>query len=195
MPTPTCSTCPQLATHGDGRIVVDAHQQTEVPGVWALGDVSSPYQLKHVANHESRVVQHNLLHPDAMIESDHRYVPHAIFSSPQVASVGLTEREAIAEGRPYVVGCEDYASIAFGWALEDRSGFAKLLADPETRQLLGGHVIGYDASSLLQPVIQAMQFGLDARRMARGQYWIHPSLPEVLENALLNLSLGPPPRR
>jgi mycothione reductase len=179
-----------VATHADGRIAVDANQRTTAPGVWALGDVSSVHLLKHVANHEERVVQHNLLHPDAMIESDHRFVPHAVFSSPQVASVGLTEREAVAQGRAYVVGREDYAGIAFGWALEDTSGFAKLLAEPHTGRLLGAHLIGYDASSLLQPLIQAMHFGLDAHRMARGQYWIHPALPELVENALLDLPLG-----
>ena len=81
----------------DGYVVVDEHQRTTADGIFALGDVSSHQQLKHVANHEARVVQHNLLHPDAMISSDHRFVPHAVFSGPQVASVGLTER---APGRP-----------------------------------------------------------------------------------------------
>src|SRR5690606_1082174 len=85
-----------------GRVVVDDHQLTTADGVFALGDVSSPYQLKHVANHEARVVQHNLLHPDSMIRSDHRFVPHAVFSDPQVASVGLTEAEAVEQGRDHV---------------------------------------------------------------------------------------------
>jgi mycothione reductase len=143
-----------------------------------------------VANHEARVVQHNLLHPDAPIASDHRFVPAAVFSSPQIASVGLTEEEAVERGVRHVAASQAYASIAYGWAMEDTTGFAKILADPDTGLILGAHIIGPQASSVIQPVIQAMSFGLDARTMARGQYWIHPGMPEVIENALLNLPLN-----
>ncbi len=175
--------------HPDGRVVVDEYQRTTADGIYAMGDLSSEHQLKHVANHEARVVQHNLLHPDAPVESDHRYVPAAVFSSPQIASVGLTEEQAVARGVRYVTASQDYAAIAYGWAMEDTTGFAKVLADPETGLILGAHIIGPQASSVIQPVIQAMSFGLDARSMARGQYWIHPGMPEVVENALLNLPL------
>ena len=172
-----------------GHVVVDSHQQTTADGVWALGDISSPFELKHVANHEARVVRHNLLQPTSPIEADHRFVPHAVFSSPQVASVGLTEQQAREQEVRYVTSTQDYAGIAYGWAMEDTTGFAKLLADPDTGKLVGAHIIGPQASTLIQPLIQAMSFDLDARRMARGQYWIHPALPELVENALLNLPL------
>ncbi|RKT73063.1 mycothione reductase [Saccharothrix variisporea] len=175
--------------HPDGRIVVDEYQRTSVEGIFALGDISSEYQLKHVANHEARVVQHNLLNPTDLKASDHRFVPAAVFSSPQIASVGLTEEQAGARGIRYVSASQAYASIAYGWAMEDTTGFAKVLADPATGQILGAHIIGPQASSVIQPIIQAMSFGLDARTMARGQYWIHPAMPEVIENALLNLPL------
>ncbi|MEJ2856319.1 MULTISPECIES: mycothione reductase [unclassified Saccharothrix] len=175
--------------HPDGRIVVDEHQRTSVEGIFALGDISSEYQLKHVANHEARVVQHNLLNPSDLKASDHRFVPAAVFSSPQIASVGLTEEQAGAKGIRYVAASQAYASIAYGWAMEDTTGFAKVLADPSTGQILGAHIIGPQASTVIQPIIQAMSFGLDARTMARGQYWIHPAMPEVIENALLNLPL------
>jgi mycothione reductase len=172
-----------------GHVVVDCFQQTTAEGVWALGDISSPFELKHVANHEARVVQHNLLNPSSPIEADHRFVPHAVFTSPQVASVGITEEEARERGIRYVIAKQDYAGIAYGWAMEDTTGFAKLIADPATGLLLGAHIIGPQASTVLQPLIQAMSFGLDARSMARGQYWIHPAMPELVENALLNLPL------
>jgi mycothione reductase len=173
----------------EGYVVVDAQQRTSAEGVWALGDISSPWQLKHVANHESRVVRHNLLNPDEPIESDHRFVPHAVFTSPQVASVGLTEDEAIERGLRYVTSTQAYSGIAYGWAMEDTTGFAKLLADPDTGLLIGAHIIGPQAATVIQPLIQAMSFGLDARSMAGGQYWIHPAMPEVVENALLSLPL------
>ena len=84
----------EVRTHDDGRVVVDEHGRTGAEGVFALGDVSSPYQLKHVANHEARVVAHNLVHPEDLQSFDHRFVPSAIFSHPQLATVGLTEAEA-----------------------------------------------------------------------------------------------------
>jgi mycothione reductase len=181
-----------ITTGPTGHVVVDEYQRTSVDGVYALGDISSPYELKHVANHESRIVQHNLLDPESPQASDHRFVPHAVFTSPQIASVGLTEREAIASNTRYVAATQNYADIAYGWAMEDTTGFVKLLADPATGQLLGAHIIGPQASTVIQPLIQAMSFGLDARTMARGQYWIHPGMPEVVENALLKLVLDDP---
>lgn len=181
-----------LALHPDGRIAVDGRQATSVPGVWALGDVSSPWQLKHVANHEARTVQHNLLHPDAPRASDHRYVPHAVFSEPRVASVGLTEQEAQTAGRAYVTATREYGGTAYGWAMEDTTSFTKILADPATGELLGAHIIGPEAPTLIQPLVQAMSFGLDARAMATDQYWIHPAMPEVIENTLLDLPLDDP---
>ncbi|GLZ31264.1 mycothione reductase [Lentzea sp. NBRC 105346] len=177
-----------IAQHDDGRVKVDEYQRTNVDGIYALGDISSDYQLKHVANHEARVVQHNLIN-DEKIRSDHRFVPAAVFSAPQIASVGLTEEQAKAKNIRYVTASQAYASIAYGWAMEDTTGFAKLLADPESGQILGAHIIGPQASTVIQPIIQAMSFGLDARSMARGQYWIHPAMPEIVENALLNLPL------
>ena len=179
-----------IATDGDGFIVVDERQRTNVEGVWAFGDVSSPSMLKHVANHEARVVQHNLLNPDAPMTSELGPIPHAVFGHPQVAAVGLTEVEARAAGFDVAVTVQEYGSTAYGWALEDTESCVKLVADKRTRQVLGAHILGPQASSLIQPVIQAMATGLDVPTMARGQYWIHPALPEVVENALLSLGLN-----
>ncbi|MFI5690233.1 mycothione reductase [Kribbella sp. NPDC051586] len=174
----------------EARVVVDKYQQTSVDGIYALGDVTTPHQLKHVANHEARVVKHNLLNPENRIESDHRFVPHAVFSSPQLASVGLTEEEAKERGITYVAAVHRYSDIAYGWAMEDTTGFAKILADPKTGQIIGAHIMGPQAPTVIQPIIQAMSFELDAYSMARGQYWIHPAMPEVIENALLKLDIG-----
>jgi mycothione reductase len=175
----------------DGRVVVDEYQRTTARGIFALGDVCSPYQLKHVANHEARVVQHNLNcdwdDTESMTAADHRYVPSAVFTDPQIACVGLTEYDAIAKGFKVVVKIQEYSGVAYGWAMEDTTGIVKLIAERGTGRLLGAHIMGYQASSIIQPLIQAMSFGLTAQEMARGQYWIHPALPEVVENALLGL--------
>ncbi|GAY16714.1 mycothione reductase [Mycobacterium sp. shizuoka-1] len=180
----------------DGLVVVDEYQRTTARGVFALGDVSSHYQLKHVANHEARVVRHNLLHDwddtENLMPSDHRFVPSAVFTDPQIACVGLTENEARAAGYDIKVKVQDFADVAYGWAMEDSTGIAKIVVERDSGTILGAHIMGHQASSLIQPLIQAMSFGLAGQDMARGQYWIHPALPEVIENALLALCGEPP---
>ncbi len=181
-----------LALHGDGRIVVDAQQRTSVDGVYALGDISSAYQLKHVANHEARVVAHNLAvdlgrEPGEMVASDHRFVPHAVFGHPQIAAFGPTRAELEAAGTAYVAKTQAFGDVAYGWAMEDTSGSLTVYADPASRRVVAAHCIGYQASTVIQPLIQAASFGHDALEVARGQYWIHPALAEVVENALLGL--------
>jgi mycothione reductase len=171
----------------DGLIVVDAYQRTTAEGVFALGDVSSREQLKHIANSDARVVQHNLLHPDSMIANERRFVPRAVFSMPQVASVGITEAEAAEQGIDYVVSKQDYGETAYGWAMEDTDHFVKVIADANSKLLLGAHIVGPQASALIQPLIHAMSFEQSAPEVARGQYWIHPAITEVIENVLLDL--------
>ena len=176
----------------EGRVRCDQHGRTAARGVWTLGDVSSPYQLKHVANHEQRVVQANLLKGwDAtdLDAFDHRYVPAAVFTHPQIAAVGLTEDEAREAGHDIAVKVQAYGDVAYGWAMEDTTGFCKLIAERGTGRLLGAHLIGPQAPTVIQPVIQAMHFGQTAHELARDQYWIHPAMPEVLENAILGLDI------
>jgi len=155
--------------------------------VWALGDITNPVQLKHVANHEARVVRHNLSHPDDPIRVDHRFIPHAVFGHPQVASVGLTERDCQRQQIPYRSHVQPFSSAAYGWAMEDTDSAVKVIAHTETRRLLGAHIIGPQASTLIQQLIQGMHFDLTVDQMARHQYYIHPALPEVVEQALLEL--------
>lgn len=176
----------------DGRVEVDAYQRVlaggEVrEGVFAFGDLSSPHQLKHVANHEQRIVRHNVLHPEQLRRSDTMPVPSGVFTHPHVAWVGMDEETARASGREVRVAVQEYASIAYGWALEDTTGFAKIIADAETTEILGAHLIGPEATTLIQLLIQAMSTGQTARDIATTQYWIHPAMPELIENALLQL--------
>lgn len=184
-----------VETDDDGRIVVDEHQLTTAEGVWALGDASSPEPLKHVANRDASVVRHNVSHDRAQwISSEHDLVPAAVFTHPQVAAVGMTEAEAREAHDDVVVARHDIADIAFGWAMAgeldddpEANGFVKLLARRSTGMLVGAHVVGPMASVLLQPLVMAMAHDLPVRGLAASQYWIHPALTEVVENALIDL--------
>lgn len=176
-----------VTVDGQGRIVTNEYYETNVPGIWALGDISNPHQLKHAANADARVVAYNVAHPATPRQRDDYAMPHAVFASPQVASVGLTELQVRAQGLPYLVGKRDFRDAAYGWAIEDTESFAKVMAHAETRQVLGAHIIGPHASILLQPLINAMRFGETIDQLAHETFYIHPSLPEVIEQAVLEM--------
>lgn len=171
----------------DGYVITDNTLSTGVDGIWALGDIRNSLQLKHLANLEARVVQHNLLHPDARRHIDERFVPHAVFTFPQIGAVGLTEQEAVARGLDVVVAVRDYGGTAYGWAMEDTTSCAKVIVDRESRLLVGAHVIGAQASILIQQLVQGMRFGLTVDDMAHDVIYPHPALSEVIENALLDV--------
>jgi mycothione reductase len=145
-----------------------------------------------MANAEMRVVRHNLTHSDAPRGLSHKLVPHAVFTDPQIASAGLTEQEARRRHVAHIVSVRDYADVAYGWALEDTTGFVKLLADPQRRTLLGVHIIGPQAATLLQPMVQAMMLGQTVDQLAHDVLYVHPALPELLEQALLELAAHSP---
>ncbi len=176
-----------LEVDDHGHLVTDRAHRTTVPGVWAMGDVANHFQLKHLANAEMRTVRHNLLGGDTVAHTATNLVPHAVFADPQIAAVGLTEQQAVDEGVPHVVARRRYADTAYGWALEDTTGFVKLLADPQRRVLLGAHIMGPQAATLLQPLLQAMTLGQTIEQLARDVLYVHPALTEVLEQALLEL--------
>lgn len=177
----------------DGRIEVDEYGRTTAEGIWSLGDASTPYPLKHVANAEARTLAHNLAFPADLRPYPHDWVPSAVFTEPEIATVGAREQD-LSGKRRYVTAVQEYAGVAYGWALQDTTGFCKLYADAATGTLLGAHIMGYQAPLLIQPLIQAAAAGQRVADLARGQYWIHPALTEVVENALLKLPLGPSTR-
>lgn len=175
-------------THDDGRIVVDEFGRTTADHVFALGDVSSPIPLKHVANREADVVSHNLLHPDDLRSVSHDLVPSAVFAQPQLASIGLTEEKCRKDHPGYLVGRTAYGDVAYGWAMQDDSGFCKVLVDGDSGRILGAHLMGAQAASIIGIFVVAMEFGITAHDLAIRPYWIHPALTEVVQNALLDVS-------
>ena len=184
-----------IECHHHGTIAVDDTMATNVEGIWAIGDVANNYQLKHLANAEAAVAFWNIAHPDDIRRQSYKAVPGAVFSNPQVATVGLTEGQAIAAGLPITVGRRDYAGTAYGWALADETSFAKVIINSRTGLFVGAHIIGPQAATLIQPIIQAMELDTPAEQVARSVFYIHPALTEVVENAILDALVGPDPER
>jgi len=176
-------------TDGNGWVIVDEHLQTSAPNIWAFGDATGKYLFKHVANYESRVVYYNAILGEKR-KVDYRAVPHAVFCHPEVASVGLRMREAVeAYGEDaLLVGFCRYQDTAKGEAMGGAEGyFAKVITTRDTREILGAHIIGPQASVLIQEIINLMYTPeRDTAPILRGMH-IHPSLSEVVERACTSL--------
>ena len=173
-----------INTDERGYIVVNDHLETNVDDVWAFGDATGKHMFRHVANREAAIVWHNVVH-EHQVSMDYRAVPHAVFSHPQIASVGLTEDRARV-AFDVLVGEASYSDVAKGLAMMETAGFAKSVVNRESREILGFHVIGPYAPILIQEVIGIMANEGDAN-WAYSAMHIHPAMPEVVATALYNL--------
>ena len=171
-----------------GFVVTDEYLETGVPGIWALGDIVGRYLLKHSANLEAAHVTHNMFNPGNKVAVNYHAMPHAIFASPQVASVGITEIEAQQQHIHYTAAIYDYYNTAYGSSIEDKDGFVKVLAEPGTGEILGCHIIGSEASILIQEVANAMRSRLPIDAITQSIY-VHPALPEVVQRAFGSLPI------
>ena len=174
-----------VSVNEKGYINTDRFLETDVNGIFALGDIIGRYLFKHNANHEAQYASNNILHPDKKIPVNYAAMSHAIFSSPQVAGVGITEQELKKEGIEYQKSVYSYFNTGMGHALEDRDGFVKFLADKIKGRILGCHIIGTDASILIHEVLVAMRAednGGAIDNITRTVH-IHPALSEVVARA------------
>ena len=169
-----------------GFIKTNEYLETGTPGIWALGDIVGRYLLKHSANLEAAHATNNIFNPDQQVAVDYSAMPAAIFSSPQVASVGLTEQAAVEQSVPFLSTTYDYSDTAYGSSIEDRDGFVKVLAHHDTDQILGCHIIGAHAFILIQEVANAMRLVLTTDAITQSIY-VHPALPEVVQRAFGSL--------
>lgn len=172
-----------IRTDEDGYILTDVYLETNVKGIFSLGDVVGHFLFKHSANLESQFSYYNLLDSEEKTPVDYAAMPHAVFTSPQIAGVGKTEQELRAAGIDYRVGRYSYGDTAMGIALEDRTGFVKILADRATDKILGCHILGTDASTLIHEVIVAMRSGEGTVRNLTRAVHVHPALSEVVQRA------------
>jgi dihydrolipoamide dehydrogenase len=167
-----------------GWIVVDEFLQTTSPNVWALGDANGRYLFKHKGNYDSVIVYYNAV-LGRKIPFDYHAVPHAVFTDPEIASVGFREKEAVerfASDR-ILIGFERYEDTAKGEAMAVKNYFVKVILERDTLRILGAHLIGPQASVLIQEIINLMYTPERSARPLMDAMHIHPSLSEVVQRA------------
>jgi len=169
-----------------GFVRVNEFLETRKKNIFAFGDAIGKQMFKHVANYEAQVAWHNSMH-DHKVKVDYSAAPHAVFTHPQVASVGMKEAEASQSRYKILVGRAFYKDTAQGAAMAETGGFVKVIVEQKTGRILGAHIIGPFASMLIQEIINAMASG-DGTFVPifRGLH-IHPSMTEVVQNAFSNL--------
>ena len=176
-----------VETNDRGFITVNDYFETSTERIWAFGDAIGKYMFRHAANEEAQVAWHNSMHAEP-VKMNYRAIPHAVYSWPQIASVGMSEEQA-RKDHEIMVGTARYAEVAKGLAMRDEKSFAKAIVDRESNRILGFHIIGPYAPILIQEVIQIMADDRDYRALGRGIH-IHPAMPEVILATLRNLRAG-----
>ena len=172
----------------DGWIEVDDYLETSQPNVWALGDADGKYPFKHVANYESKIVYYNAI-LKKKVKVDYHAIPHAVFTYPEIASVGLREKEAIEKygADKVLIGFHKYEDTAKGEAMNVKDYFVKVIVEGESGKILGAHIVGPYASILIHEIIPLMYAGNGSYEPISDSIHIHPALSEVVDRAFQSL--------
>ena len=164
-----------------GKIVVDTRMQTHIPGIYAVGDVASRYLLAHVASAEGKIAAQNCL--GNATEMDYQVIPWCVFTLPEIGHVGMTEKEATDEGYEVKIGRFPYAANGKALGLRETDGFVKTVSDADSGDILGVHIVGAQASTLIHEAAVAVRLGASAADIAHTVH-AHPTLSEmVMESA------------
>ncbi|MFN7138805.1 MAG: dihydrolipoyl dehydrogenase family protein [Limisphaerales bacterium] len=160
------------------RIVTNSEMQTSASHIYAAGDCAGPYEIVHIAIQQGEIAAQNIIHPGARRTMDYRLLVSVVFTDPQVASVGLTEKEAIARSVPYLVASYPFADHGKSLIMEAKDGFVKLLANPETGEIIGGSCVGPMCGELIHEVIACMHKRMTVHELAVMPHY-HPTLAEI----------------
>jgi pyruvate/2-oxoglutarate dehydrogenase complex dihydrolipoamide dehydrogenase (E3) component len=160
------------------RILTNGRQQTSVPHIYACGDCSGPYEIVHIAIQQGEIAAHNIVNPAQSREMDYRLLSTVVFTDPQVACVGLTEKDANAKGIPFLSASYPFNDHGKSIIMDAMHGFVKLLADPATGRILGGACVGPMGGELIHEIIAAMHGNMTVRELAAMPHY-HPTLAEV----------------
>jgi dihydrolipoamide dehydrogenase len=168
-------------------IGIDDYMHTNVPHIYAIGDVTGKLQLAHVAEAMGVVAAETIAGAETLALGDYRMMPRATFCQPQVASFGLTEEQAREEGYDVKVAKFPFTANGKAHGLGEPGGFVKLIADAKYGELLGGHLIGHDVSELLPELTLAQKWDLTVNELARNVH-THPTLSEALQECFHGLA-------
>jgi dihydrolipoamide dehydrogenase len=168
-----------------GCVVVDGYGKTNVPGIYAIGDVAGPPMLAHKAEHEGVVCIEKIANFPGVHAIDKLKIPGCTYCSPQVASVGLTEAKAKAEGKDIRVGRFPFSANGKAIALGEDQGFVKTIFDKKTGQLLGAHMVGAEVTELIQGFVVAMNLETTEEELMH-TIFPHPTLSEMMKESVLD---------
>lgn len=173
-----------IKTDAKGWILVNEYLETSQPNIWAFGDANGKYLLKHVGNYESGIVYLNAVLKEN-VKADYHAIPHAVFSYPEIAGVGMKEKEAVEKygEERILIGIKFFEDTAKGSAMELRDYFVKVILDAEDDKILGAHIIGPQASVLIHQIIPLTYTELRSPAPIMRAMDIHPSLSEVVTRA------------
>lgn len=178
-----------------GRIVTDHEMRTSAANIFAAGDCTSPYEIVHVAIQQGEIAGHNVAYPDSPRQIDYRLITSVVFTEPQVATVGLTEKAARARGVPFLAASYPFSEHGKALIMEAKDGFVKLLAHPENGEILGGSCVGPMGGELIHEIIAAMYKRMTVAELAAMPHY-HPTLAEIwtypAEELAEQIAGGPP---
>ena len=160
------------------RIVTNARMQTSAPHIYAAGDCTGPHEIVHIAIQQGEIAAHNIARPDRPRDMDYRLLAHIVFTDPQIGTVGLTEKEAKAKNIPYLEASYPFSDHGKSLIMDARDGFVKLLANPDTGEILGGCCVGPMGGELIHEIIVAMANRMTVHELAATPHY-HPTLAEI----------------
>jgi dihydrolipoamide dehydrogenase len=161
-----------------GRIVANELTQTSVPHIYAAGDCTGPHEIVHIAVTQGEIAAHNIANPKTPRRMDYRLLISVVFTEPQVAFVGLTEKEAVARKIPFLAASYPFNDHGKSLIMEARDGFVKLLANPKTGEILGGSCVGPVGGELIHEIVAAMARRMTVHELAAMPHY-HPTLAEI----------------
>jgi pyruvate/2-oxoglutarate dehydrogenase complex dihydrolipoamide dehydrogenase (E3) component len=162
----------------NSRIVTDAEMRTSAPHIFAAGDCTGPYEIVHLAVQQGEIAAHNAAHPGRTRSMDYRLLTEIIFTEPQIASVGLTEKNARTQSVPYLAASYPFNDHGKSLIMEARDGFVKLLTNPTTGEIIGGSCVGPLGGELIHEIITAMYRRMTVHELAAMPHY-HPTLAEI----------------